>query len=133
MPRRQPKAAQPSTDTWDRVAFESSLTDLEQELQALRSRFDQVCRDLHRQQQLQQQLVSEQQDLKQADTLKSAEETLALQANLKHLQTDLNDLEIALESKLFSWRGFGDVFWQTVRFLGLGVILGWCLKALSGG
>jgi chromosome segregation ATPase len=131
MPKRSANSSQPAsnhprntaTNTWDRAAFESQITALEQSLQALRSRFDQVCRDLARQQQLEQQ----QQQLSQQP------QTAELEKQLQTLQIELNNLEIALESQLLSWRGFGNVFWQTVRFTGLGVVLGWCLKALSSG
>lgn len=58
------------------------------------------------------------------------EQTLALECD--RLRQELQTLEARLEAQLFSWNGFGTVFWQVVRFLGLGLILGWGLRGCAG-
>ncbi|TAO06654.1 MAG: hypothetical protein EYR95_00415 [Phormidium sp. SL48-SHIP] len=86
--------------------------ELEQELQALerafeefRERYEQVKGDRQQQQTLQQQL--------------------------QQIQQQLQDLELRLESQLFSWRELREPFWQAVRFLGLGIVVGWILKSCA--
>ena len=43
------------------------------------------------------------------------------------IEKQLEELEFNLESRLFSWAGFKEVFWQAVRFGGLGIAVGWSL------
>jgi chromosome segregation ATPase len=100
----------------DSVEFEHTLQAVERSLQDLKDRYTQVQQDQTRQSELQQRL----------DQVRSAK-TPELQAELQTLQQQLSELEIALESRLFSWDGLREAFWQAVRFGGLGVILGWSL------
>jgi hypothetical protein len=37
---------------------------------------------------------------------------------------------VALESQLFSWNGIKEVFWQAIRFGGLGMVAGWVLRSM---
>jgi predicted RNase H-like nuclease (RuvC/YqgF family) len=55
-----------------------------------------------------------------------------LRQELQRLQEQLEELELRLESQLFSWRELREPFWQAVRFLGLGVVVGWILKSCAG-
>lgn len=87
--------------------WEASLTQVEQTLQELKTRYVQVGRDRQQQQEL--------------------------QAQLQQIQEQLAQLEIALESRLFSWKdSLAAPFWQAVRFGGIGIILGWLLKSCAG-
>ncbi|NJN32099.1 MAG: DUF2203 domain-containing protein [Synechococcales cyanobacterium RM1_1_8] len=70
--------------------------------------------------------------LTQQETLHQRPPSLALKQELDALTQELAELELALESELFSLEGLKDVFWQAVRFGGLGILLGWLLKAGAG-
>lgn len=106
--------------------FDKILEETEVALAALRQRYEQVSRDRDRQAQLrdrQGQLQGQLQD-------QPAESEL--RAELKRIQMELEQLEVALESQLFSWKAiFRDGFWAIVRFGGVGVIVGWVLRGLS--
>lgn len=121
-----PRSAAPTPpDPPDDTNIEHSLQQLEQSLLRLKARYAQVQLDRQRQAELQQRLSQVQRDAKRR---RSQE----LQSELKALQQQLDEIELALESQLFSWRGLQDVFWQAVRFGGLGVIVGWMLKTWAG-
>ncbi|MBF2001398.1 MAG: DUF2203 domain-containing protein [Synechococcales cyanobacterium M58_A2018_015] len=121
-----PRSAAPTPpDPPEEINFEQSLLQLEQSLLRLKARYAQVQLDRQRQAELQQRLSQAQRDAKRR---RSQE----LQSELKALQQQLDEVELALESQLFSWRGLQDVFWQAVRFGGLGVIVGWMLKTWAG-
>jgi hypothetical protein len=100
--------------------FEQQYDRLTVSATQLWGRYEQICRDQARQIELQQQVGSKTivpQDLGQ---------------DLKTLQTELDNLDIALESQLISWDSFREIFWQAVRFGGLGVAIGWGLKSWAG-
>jgi DNA repair exonuclease SbcCD ATPase subunit len=111
----------PFPDETDDREFEQTLAEVERSLQALKARYAQVRADQQRQQQLQQQLSQTQRELRQ---IRSRE----LQAELQQIKQQLEELEVALESQLFSWNGLKEVFWQAVRFGGLGIVVGWLLR-----
>lgn len=111
--------------TADDHDFEQALEQVERSLQALKDRYAQVRADQEKQSELRVQLNHAQQSLNQ-------HRTDALKAEVQTLKKQLDDLEIALESQLFSWRGLTDAFWQAIRFGGLGLILGWLLKTWAG-
>ncbi|MFN5964006.1 MAG: DUF2203 domain-containing protein, partial [Pseudanabaena sp.] len=37
-----------------------------------------------------------------------------------------------LESRLISWSSFQEIFWQVVRFVGIGIIIGVILRSCAG-
>ncbi|NDJ18365.1 hypothetical protein [Myxacorys almedinensis] len=104
----------------DEPTFEQSLTSLERSLHELKERHAQVLRDQQQRSQLQQR----QQDLKAVLRQGKSPE---LQVELRNIEQNLDALELDLESRLFSWSGLKEVFWQAVRFGGAGLVLGWCL------
>jgi len=55
-----------------------------------------------------------------------------LKQELEALEQELSQVELTLESELFSWDGLREIFWQAVRFGGLGIVLGWFLKTWAG-
>ena len=55
-----------------------------------------------------------------------------LRTELQHIQQQLDGIELHLESQLFSFSSLKEPFWQAVRFGGLGIIIGWILKACVG-
>jgi ABC-type phosphate transport system auxiliary subunit len=105
--------------------FEQQYDRLTASATQLWGRYEQICRDQARQIELQQQLDSKQLGAK---TIVPQD----LSQDLKSLQTELDNLDVALESQLISWDSFRELFWQAVRFGGLGVAIGWGLKSWAG-
>jgi protein subunit release factor A len=118
--------------------FEQALREVEQSLVALKQRYAQVQRDTQHQTELQQR----EQQLHQESLKNRSPE---LDKELQQIKEQLQELEVALESALLSdrhlkalfWEGLrggivGEVFWQIVRFGGIGVIIGWLLKSCAG-
>jgi hypothetical protein len=119
----------------DDLNFEQLLQEAEHSLLALKDRYAQVQTDQQRQQALQQRQRDLQRQVNGQGRHKSDRSPslqAELRAELKNVQQQLEELEIALESQLFSWGGLKDVFWQAVRFGGVGIVIGWILKTLAG-
>jgi hypothetical protein len=102
-----------SEELVDLPTLGTQLQLIETALMEVRSRYEQVCEDTERQAELQE--------------ARSALKTQGLQADLKQLEQELEVLEHRLESRIFAWNGLQRYFWQTVRFVGLGVAIGWGL------
>ncbi|NJP10839.1 MAG: hypothetical protein HC866_16315 [Leptolyngbyaceae cyanobacterium RU_5_1] len=100
--------------------FEQELAGVERSLQALKNRYLQVQRD----QQTQAHLRSRKEQIKRPLQHAASSE---LNAELKQIQAQLDELEFNLESRLFTWGSLKEPFWQIIRFSGLGMILGWFL------
>jgi chromosome segregation ATPase len=94
--------------------FEQTLQTLEESVVKLKNRYSQVQQDQARQVELQS---------RKAEIANQPE----LKAELEKIETELSELEIRLESELFSWESWKQYFWQTVRFVGLGMAIGWGL------
>jgi uncharacterized protein YhaN len=103
---------QPGTDD---PTFEQELMEVERSLQELRDRHSQVQQAQATQATLHQRQEQVKRQLQHAASSD-------LKAELQHIQNSLDDLELKLESRLFSWE---KPFWQIVRFGGLGVVVGW--------
>jgi hypothetical protein len=119
----------------DQLSFEQLLQEVEQSLLTLKDRYAQVQTDQQRQQDLQQRQRDLQRQVKGQQGQKSDRATplqVELSAELKKVQQQLEELEVALESQLFSWDGLKEVFWQAVRFGGVGIAIGWVLKTIAG-
>lgn len=98
-------------------AFETALRETAEEFLALRDRFFTV-----RQAKLQYERLS------QKPQLPSEADFQLPEADLQQMQQRLSDLETALESQLLTWRDF----WQVLRFLGLGLVIGWFMRGWVG-
>ena len=48
-----------------------------------------------------------------------------LAAELEKIEKELNEVDVRLESQLIPSGFLKDYFWQTVRFVGLGMAIGW--------
>lgn len=107
----------PSSDEPD---FEQELEAVERSLHSLKERYAQVQHDLQQQRQLQLRREQIELDLQRL-------QSPSLKAELQQIQEQLDALEVNLESRLFSWGSLKEVFWQIVRFGGLGVVVGWTL------
>jgi hypothetical protein len=118
--------------------FEQALLEVERSLIALKERYAQVQQEQPRQAELQQRL-------KQVKQEGPRTHLPQMQVELRHIKEQLEELEVALESRLLTdsnlralfWqelrRGLlGEVFWQAVRFGGLGIVVGWILKSCAG-
>lgn len=106
--------------------FEQALSEVEQNFQALKERYEQVRRDRARLAELQHRREQIRPSLRQSS------DQQALQAELKQIKEQLETIELNLESRLFSWKSIREPFWQAVRFGGLGVVMGWILKSCAG-
>ena len=89
------------------------LLEVERSLAQLQKRHTQVKQDLVKRSQIQER----QQELEQDRALLKP-----LKTELRSLQQELDDLEFSLESILLP-----DLFWQVVRFVFLGIAIGWFL------
>ncbi|MGK7895275.1 MAG: hypothetical protein AB4372_17045 [Xenococcus sp. (in: cyanobacteria)] len=97
------------------------LTEVGQSLEELCARYSQVKQDWQRHTEL----VKYKQELKQKKA--SNFERERIKTELRDIEQQISDLEINLESVLLP-----DLFWQAVRFGGLGIAIGWLLKSLAG-
>ena len=116
-----PKTAN-SDESLDPIATDMSA--IETELVALKARYHQVQAD----EALRITLQAQHSDLSSATPA-----TPDTQAELRTLTTQLDELEMRLESRLLSWLVIRQYFWQLVRFGGMGVLLGWGLAYLTIG
>ncbi|MGK7891236.1 MAG: hypothetical protein AB4042_18055 [Leptolyngbyaceae cyanobacterium] len=101
-----------------------ALNALEEGVVALRQRYTRVVQAQAEKQEVRVRINRAQSELRQHRT-KQVEE------DLNNLQNKLEEIELTLESQLFSWSSLKEPFWQIVRFGGVGVVLGWLLKSLT--
>jgi uncharacterized membrane protein YraQ (UPF0718 family) len=90
------------------------LIEVEQSLVQLQLRHTQVKQDWEKRSQIK----ARQQELKQ----QQAKLPQPLKTELRSLQQELDRLELTLESVLLP-----DIFWQVIRFVFLGIAIGWFL------
>ena len=93
--------------------LEQILIEIEQSLTKLQERHSQVKQDLQKRSQLKQR-QQQQKDPSLPPPLKT---------ELRNLKQELDSLEFNLESVLLP-----DIFWQVVRFVFLGIVIGWFLR-----
>ncbi|GAP99449.1 hypothetical protein [Leptolyngbya sp. NIES-2104] len=105
----------------DDIPFEQALEKVERSLFDLKDRYAQVQRDEQQLETLQERKAN----------LQSQRKSLTLKAELREIEQQLEELELNLESRLFSWSGLKEVFWQAVRFGGLGIAIGWSLAFIT--
>jgi len=120
------------------IEFEQTLSTIERSLLALKERYG----------------VVQTAEIEQENLTKHRQEIEAqwqenqlpeLEQELQQIDEQLQELSVTLESHLLSepalqdlfWKGLrqgilGEVFWQIVRFGGVGLVLGWLLKSWVG-
>lgn len=54
-------------------------------------------------------------------------------AELTRLKKQIETLEETLENQLMTWNNLKEPFWQVLRFVGLGLVLGWFFRGWFGG
>lgn len=106
----------PKSDDTKKNDLEQILFEVERSLEQLQNRHTQVKQDLEKRSQIKER----QQELKRQSKDKSLPNPL--KTELRSLQQELDQLELNLESVLLP-----DIFWQVVRFVFLGIVIGWFL------
>jgi predicted RNase H-like nuclease (RuvC/YqgF family) len=101
-------------------SFEEILETVERSLQELKERHAQIEQDQPLQKELEARSQTMRSQLRQSKSSR-------LKLELRKIEKQLEELEFNLESRLFSWAGFKEVFWQAIRFSGLGIAVGWSL------
>ena len=127
--KSSPGSDDASSADLDGMDFEQTLQEFERSLLLLKARYAQVQSDQQIQQELKQELTQVQSHVLQS---RSKKRRIELKRELKQLKARLEEIELALESQLFSWGGLREVFWQAIRFGGLGIVAGWLLKGWAG-
>jgi hypothetical protein len=92
--------------------FDQMLQTLDGNVAKLKARYTQIQTDQARQT-----------ELKTRKTAIANQPELA--AELAKIETELNEVDVRLESQLIPSGFLKDYFWQTVRFVGLGMAIGW--------
>ena len=140
-----PSDAVPSVPETELDEIGTELQTLEQLLGELRDRYQQIKTDEPLRTQLRSQLASQQQALQEIRDRAKTERMngdrgvatspsqAELKAKLAKLSNQLDEVEMRLESRLVSWLGLREYFWQIVRFGGLGILIGWGLATWSMG
>jgi hypothetical protein len=131
-------SSDPTVFNGDDAEFEQAIIDLRQSLVKIEQRYIQIKQDLQHQAQLHQRL----EEVEREWNLNQLPE---LEKELLQIRSQVQELSVALESALLSnqdfqqlfWKGvkqglLGEVFWQIVRFGGLGIVIGWFLKTWAG-
>jgi uncharacterized coiled-coil DUF342 family protein len=127
-----PLQTPPEQSDWHEV--ETQLQQLERALQELRQRLAQVRTlrsDRDRLEQQQQEVRAQMQRMPKQRHSSSMHQQ-QLKQELAQISSQLELLEVDLESRLISWSSFREPFWQIVRFGGLGVLIGFAIKSCTG-
>ncbi|AFY81878.1 hypothetical protein [Oscillatoria acuminata] len=115
----------PGPDSNPLGEIERELQETERSLNHLKERIAQVQRDRQRQRELQNRRDDIRREVRQAKNINPSV-IPELKQELKQIQTTLEAIGFNLESELFSFR---EPFWQALRFGGIGIIIGWLLRA----
>ncbi|MBT9317097.1 hypothetical protein [Leptothoe spongobia] len=109
------KSSLPLTEQ-DLSDFATALEETNKDFDALRQRYEEV-RDAFSQ---------------RSQTQATITQGHLPKAELKRLKKQIETLEATLENQLMSWNNLKDPFWQVLRFVGLGLVLGWFLRGWFG-
>lgn len=100
----------------DLTDFAVALEETDQDFNALRQRYTEVCEAFDQRAQAQAQIT----------------QGHLPRAELKRLRQQISTLEETLENQLMSWNTLKEPFWQVLRFVGLGLVLGWFFRGWFG-
>ncbi|MBS9771705.1 MAG: DUF2203 domain-containing protein [Trichodesmium erythraeum GBRTRLIN201] len=101
------------------------MAEVEHNLSSLKERYSQV-------QYYQKRKVELQHRLEEVRPEVGRQKTHKLEEELQLIRTELETIELNLESSLFRFDTIKKPFWQAVRFGGLGIVIGWLLKSCTG-
>ncbi len=116
---------QKASESATQVSIEEQITEIEASLDKIKQRYQQIEIDNLRKTELieQKSAIKEKLPKNKQDSLKS---------ELQYIEDELNEIEVRLESELFKWSNFIEPFWQIVRFVGIGIVIGWFLNVYNG-
>ncbi|MCT7974010.1 DUF2203 domain-containing protein [Laspinema olomoucense] len=126
--RQANREGPPAPDNNPLGEIERQIQDTERSLNHLKERIAQVLRDRQRQRDLQNRRDDIRREVRQAKTVNPSL-IPELKQELKQIQATLEAIELSLESELFSFSALKEPFWQALRFGGIGIIIGWLLRA----
>ena len=101
-----------------------AIANIEASLEKVKARHQQIILDRAKKEEL----LERKKEIKK---LAKNNHQVSLKSELHFLEEELTQIEVRLESELFKWSSLNEPFWQIVRFVGIGVILGWFLKTYS--
>lgn len=127
-PNPTPDRTQGSDDDWD---FTAALQEVEQSLSDLKQRYREIEQNQALQAQLRERAAELKKELRRTPSYERSRRQ-PLREELRHIQEQLDMIELNLESQLFSLSSLKEPFWQAIRFGGLGFIIGWILKSCAG-
>jgi Uncharacterized conserved protein (DUF2203) len=104
--------------------LEQSLNEAEELLNHVKARFTQIRSAQDRQAQLEERLL-------EIEGESSSSPSLELKTELESIKTQLASTWEDLESQLITWRDQQELFWQFLRFSGVGFFLALLLNFLS--
>lgn len=107
------------------INIEDAIAQLEANLSKLKERHQQILKD----QAQKIALIERRQELKMEQNQGNSPDSL--KSELHYIEKELEEIELRLESELFKWSSLSEPFWQGVRFLGMGIVLGWILKTMT--
>ncbi len=117
-------------DLNDDLNLDQALQEVEQSLSNLKQRYIEVEQNQALQAQLRQREAELKKELHRTPSYERSRRQ-PLRKELRHIQQQLDTIELNLESQLFSFSSLKEPFWQAVRFGGLGIIVGWILKSCA--
>ena len=100
----------------DMAKFATALEETNKDFQALRQRYNEVRAAF----------------IQRTDIQAKITQGHLPNAELRRLQQQMVTLEATLENQLMSWNNLKEPFWQVLRFVGLGLVLGWFFRGWFG-
>ena len=116
---------QNNSESLPKIEIEEEISNLEVSLDKIKQRYQQIKLDQGRKDEL----INRQQEIKQEIAANNPPDSL--KSELNYIKNELAEIEVRLESELFQWSHLSEPFWQAVRFVGIGIIIGWILKNYS--
>lgn len=112
-------------DSPRQLNIEDAIAHLQARLEQIKQRHQQIINDRQRKDEL----IARKEEIK---TLKAENNPPdSWKSELKYIEEELDAIEVRLESELLKWSSLSEPFWQIVRFVGIGIIIGWILKTMA--
>ena len=115
-----------SPESATEITVEEQILNLEVSLEKVKERYQQIQVDSNSKEELSKRQGEIKKELKNNNGQDS------LKSELNYIEKELEQIELRLESELFKSSSLLEPFWQAVRFLGLGIVIGWFLNNYSG-